>query len=101
MVGTPDDLVAAIRQVIEVTGGFGKFIGFAHDWANREDTLRSWDLVARYVIPEVNGLVANLRDSQAFVASSRGIFEQAGQAVMAKIRQNPDAAAAHAQGSKG
>jgi limonene 1,2-monooxygenase len=53
------------------------------------------------VIPEVNGLVANLRDSQAFVASSRGIFEQAGQAVMAKIRQNPDAAAAHAQGSKG
>ena len=101
VVGTPDDLVAAIRQVIEVTGGFGKFIGFAHDWANREDTLRSWDLVARYVIPEVNGLVANLRDSQAFVAGSRGIFEQAGQAVMAKIRQNPDAAAAHARGAKG
>ena len=58
VVGTPEDLVAAIRQVAEVTGGFGKVIGFAHDWANREDTLRSWDLVARYVIPEVNGLIA-------------------------------------------
>ena len=96
VVGTPDDLVAAIRQVAEVTGGFGKVIGFAHDWANREDTLRSWDLVARYVIPEVNGLVANLRDSQEFVAANRSIFEQASRAVMAKIQQNPDAAAAAA-----
>ena len=74
-------------------GGFGKVIGFAHDWANREDTLRSWDLVARYVIPEVNGLIANLRDSQEFVAANRSIFEQASRAVMAKIQQNPDAAA--------
>ncbi|MFT4988018.1 MAG: limonene 1,2-monooxygenase, partial [Acidimicrobiales bacterium] len=45
VVGTPEDLVVAIRQVAEVAGGFGKVIGFAHDWANREDTLRSWDLV--------------------------------------------------------
>ena len=96
VVGTPEDLVAAIRQVAHVTGGFGKVIGFAHDWANREDTLRSWDLVARYVIPEVNGLIANLRESQEFVAGNRGIFEQAGRAVMAKIQQNPDAAAAAA-----
>ena len=96
VVGTPEDLVAAIRQVAEVTGGFGKVIGFAHDWANREDTLRSWDLVARYVIPEVNGLIANLRDSQEFVAANRSIFEQASRAVMAKIQQNPDAAAAAA-----
>jgi len=96
VVGTPEDLVVAIRQVAEVTGGFGKVIGFAHDWANREDTLRSWDLVARYVIPEVNGLIANLRDSQEFVAANRSIFEQASRAVMAKIQQNPDAAAAAA-----
>ncbi len=92
VVGTPDDLVA------EITGGFGKVIGFAHDWAGREDTLRSWELVARYVIPEVNGLVANLRDSQQFVAGNRSIFERAGEAVMAKIHQNPDAAAAFDQG---
>jgi limonene 1,2-monooxygenase len=27
-------------------------LGFAHDWANTEATKRSWDLVARYVMPE-------------------------------------------------
>lgn len=101
VVGTPDDLVTAIRKIVEVTGGFGKVIGFAHDWANREDTLRSWDLVARYVIPEVNGLIANLRDSQEFVAGNRAVFERAGEAVMAKIQQNPEAAAALDRGSKG
>ena len=37
------------------TGGFGVVLGFAHDWANREATFRSWDLFARYVIPEING----------------------------------------------
>ena len=48
------------------------------------------------MIPEVNGLIANLRDSQEFVAANRSIFEQASRAVMAKIQQNPDAAAAAA-----
>ena len=47
-----------------MTGGFGTVIGFAHDWANSRDTFRSWDLVARYVIPEVNGYIAGLRRSQ-------------------------------------
>ena len=31
-----------------------RVIGFVHDWANREATQRSWDLVARYVLPEVS-----------------------------------------------
>ncbi len=53
VIGTPDDLVAAIRRLQEITGGFGVVMGFAHDWANRENTLRSWDLFARYVIPEL------------------------------------------------
>ena len=58
VVGTPDDLVAAIRHLHEITGGFGVVLGFAHDWADREATLRSWDLVARYVVPEINGYTA-------------------------------------------
>ena len=47
VIGTPDDLVAKIREMVAITGGFGCVIGFAHDWANREDTRRSWDMVAR------------------------------------------------------
>ena len=65
VIGTPDDLVAAIRKLHELTGGFGTVIGFAHDWANRENTMRSWDLVARYVIPEVNGMLDGTTASRA------------------------------------
>ena len=67
VIGTPDDLVAAIRHLQEITGGFGVVLGFAHDWANREATMRSWDLVARYVIPELNGYTAGLRESQEYL----------------------------------
>ena len=50
-IGTPDDLVAKIKNVLQVSGGFGTVVGFVHDWANPENTFRSWDLVARYVVP--------------------------------------------------
>ena len=56
IIGTPDDLVNALRRMVELTGGFGTAIGFVHDWANRDATSRSWDMVARYVMPEVNGM---------------------------------------------
>ena len=94
VIGTPDDLVAAIRRLVEISGGFGTVIGFAHDWANRENTLRSWDLVARHVIPEVNGLLEGYRTSQQYVIEHRESFERAGQAVMQKIMDNERAAAA-------
>jgi limonene 1,2-monooxygenase len=94
VIGTPDDLVARIRQLIQLTGGFGCVIGFAHDWASREDTLRSWDLVARYVIPEVNGLLDDYRDSNRFVIENRSYWDRAGEAVASKIRQNERAYAA-------
>ena len=96
VIGTPDDLVARIREMMELTGGFGCVIGFVHDWANREDTLRSWDMVAHYVIPEVNGLLDDYRESNKFVIENRGTWERAGDAVVSKILDNERAAAAMA-----
>ena len=61
VIGTPDELVTKIRELQEVTGGFGVVLGFAHDWASREAMLRSWELFARYVIPELNGYTRNLK----------------------------------------
>ncbi|MDP6452795.1 MAG: LLM class flavin-dependent oxidoreductase [SAR202 cluster bacterium] len=94
VIGTPDDLIARIRQMMEITGGFGCVIGFVHDWANREDTLRSWDMVARYVIPEVNGLLDDYRESNKFVIDNRTTWLRAGDAVASKIRENERALAA-------
>jgi limonene 1,2-monooxygenase len=94
VIGTPDDLVARIREMVELTGGFGCVVGFVHDWANREDTLRSWDMVARYVIPEVNGMLDRYHESNKFVIENRGTWERANDAVSSKIRAHEGALAA-------
>jgi limonene 1,2-monooxygenase len=94
VIGTPDDLVKLIKSVLDKSGGFGTCVGFVHDWANPENTFRSWDLVARYVIPEINGYVAKLRESQKFLIENRDVFNRANQAVMAKILENKAAAEA-------
>jgi limonene 1,2-monooxygenase len=93
-IGTPDDLVQRIKSVLDISGGFGTVVGFVHDWANPENTMRSWDMVARYVVPEINGYLAGLRQSRHFVATNREYFNRARAAVMAKITENEAAAAA-------
>jgi limonene 1,2-monooxygenase len=101
VIGTPDDLVAKIKEMTKLSGGFGTVIGFVHDWANREDTKRSWDLVARYVIPEVNGLLHDYRESNEFVIKNRETWNRAGQAIMSKIQENKRAAEAMKEESDG
>ena len=94
VIGTPDDLVDRIRHLQELTGGFGTVVGFVHDWANRENTSRSWDMVARYVIPEVNGMLEGYRESQKYVNENRSVWDRAAEAVKSKITENPNARAA-------
>ena len=93
-IGTPDDLIRTIKSVLDVSGGFGTVIGFVHDWANPENTMRSWDMVARYVVPEINGYLAGLRKSQDYVINNRAAFDRGRDAVMAKINENEAAVAA-------
>jgi limonene 1,2-monooxygenase len=97
VVGTPDDLVAAIRNLQAITGGFGVVLGFAHDWADREATMRSWELVARYVVPEINGWVRPQQASAQYVADRKGdLMAGASAAVMSKIMSHQGAAQAMA-----
>jgi limonene 1,2-monooxygenase len=95
VIGTPDDLVSAIRRMQAVTGGFGVVLGFAHDWANQEATARSWDLVARYVVPEINRYTVSLQQSADFCAEHKGaLVGRAEQAVLSKILAHEGAARA-------
>jgi limonene 1,2-monooxygenase len=92
VIGTPDDMIEAIRRMIEVTGGFGCVLGFAHDWANREATFRSWELFARYVIPEIQGILRPMRASADHViANQKTLMAGAGAAIVAQIRKTPGA----------
>ena len=94
VIGTPDDLVAAIRNLQAITGGFGIVLGFAHDWANRENTRRSWDMVARYVIPEINRTTEHQRASMKFLNDNQAtLMAGAGAAVMQKIMADERASA--------
>ncbi len=63
VIGTPDDLVAFIRGLAERTGGFGTFLVWGHEWAAPEATRRSYELLARHVMPELQGSLDGLRAS--------------------------------------
>jgi limonene 1,2-monooxygenase len=89
VIGTPDDAVAAITRMYDTVGGFGTVLGFAHDWANKEATLRSWELFARYVIPEVNGQLRGLRESAAYLSKNKAeLMAGASAAIMQKVLGN-------------
>ncbi|MEY2416986.1 MAG: limonene 1,2-monooxygenase, partial [Ilumatobacteraceae bacterium] len=93
----PDDLIQAINNLQKLTGGFGVVLGFAHDWANRENARRSWDMVARYVIPAVNGSVTPMQASADYVEANKAeLMGGASAAVMSKILAHEGAAAAMA-----
>ncbi|MCB1647672.1 MAG: LLM class flavin-dependent oxidoreductase [Pseudomonadales bacterium] len=51
VIGTPDDAIAQIERLQEQSGGFGSFLQMAHNWADWQQTRKSYELFARYVAP--------------------------------------------------
>lgn len=55
-IGTPDMCIAQIERLqAQSSGGFGAYLLLAHNWANRDATLRSYELIARHVMPRFQG----------------------------------------------
>ena len=87
VIDTPDDAVAQIRRLATQSGGFGTYLLMAHDWADRAETLRSYELFSRYVMPEVTGSARTLVASRDWAAENRPEFiGAAGQAIMSAIQ---------------
>ncbi len=61
VVGTPDDAIAQIRRLQDKQGEFGCFLQLAHNWANFENTKKSYELWQRHVMPVINGVNASRR----------------------------------------
>ncbi len=53
--GTPDDIIAEIERVSGAVGGFGTMLIFANNWARWDATLKSYELISRYVAPHFTG----------------------------------------------
>jgi limonene 1,2-monooxygenase len=77
VVGTPDDLIAQIARLEEQTGGFGAYLVTAHEWANRDATRRSYELIARHVAPHFQDSNAWTNRSMAWVSANRAPFMSA------------------------
>ena len=68
VIGTPAEAVAQIRRLSEQSGGFGCYLLIGHDWAPPEQTTRSYELFARFVMPEFQGAMSRVRRSRAHSA---------------------------------
>lgn len=77
IIGTPDDMIRRIEELIEQSGGFGTFLTFAHDWARPEHTHRSFELFAQYVMPHFKNQLAAPLASTNWVTNSGGVFIEA------------------------
>jgi len=71
IVGTPDDCIAGIERLQELTGGFGKFMMRVEDWAPRDKIHRSYELLARYVMPHFQGSLSGIQTSNDWASERR------------------------------
>jgi limonene 1,2-monooxygenase len=63
VIGTPDDAVAVLKRLQAKQGDFGAFLQQGHDWANWENTKRSYELYIRYVAPHFNQSSVSRKES--------------------------------------
>jgi limonene 1,2-monooxygenase len=100
VIGTPDMAIEAIRRLEKQSGGFGTYLFMAHEWADREATMRSYELFARHVAPAFQGQIDPLLASRDRVKAGHehakgqvdAAIEQATKRYVAEreASQNPD-----------
>jgi len=72
LVGSVETVVRGIQKLQELSaGGFGGVLFRAHEWANREQTLKSYELFARYVMPRFQGSADMPRGSNEWARDNR------------------------------
>src|SRR5262249_12547269 len=72
LVGSVETVVRGIEHLQrQSNGGFGGLLFRAHEWATREQTLRSYELFARYVMPRFQGSTEMTRGSNEWARDNR------------------------------
>ena len=105
LVGSVETVVRGIEHLQRLSaGGFGGLLFRAHEWANREQTLKSYELFARYVMPRFQGSTEGPRGSNDWavgnrktifspnVEAIRRAFTDAGRPVPAEFKQRTSGA---------
>jgi len=74
VIGTPEMAAAQIQRLIDQSGGFGTYLFMAHEWADREATLASYELFAKEVMPRFQGSAERAITSRDWAAANRPEF---------------------------
>ncbi|HXZ62842.1 MAG TPA: LLM class flavin-dependent oxidoreductase [Acidimicrobiales bacterium] len=102
VIGTVEDAVAQLERLQAQSGGFGTFLLMGHEWADREATRRSYELIARYVAPRFSDSARTLTASRDWAAENRPAFiGAAGDAVLSAMKKHHEERARRAQGGEG
>lgn len=75
LIGTPDDCIAGIERLQEISGGFGGFLVRVEDWGTREKTLHSYELLARYVMPRFQGSLTGIQISNQWASERKDALQ--------------------------
>jgi limonene 1,2-monooxygenase len=98
IIGTPDDAIRAIEDILAGAGGMGAFLIMEQDWADWSATDRSYEMFARYVVPHFRGQfaarqtsydVSKAQHASYVVAAQKGVANA--QDSYARQRQEPPA----------
>jgi limonene 1,2-monooxygenase len=72
LVGSPETVIKGVERLLGFTqGGAGGILFRAHEWANRLDTLKSYELFARYVMPRFQGSIDTTSESNRWAREHR------------------------------
>ena len=74
VIGTPEMAIAQIQRLVDQSGGFGTYLFMAHEWADRQATLASYELFARTVMPEFQRSASRAVRSRNWAAENRPEF---------------------------
>jgi limonene 1,2-monooxygenase len=74
VIGTPEQAIAQIQRLIDQSGGFGTYLFMAHEWADRQATLASYELFAREVMPHFQSSASRAVRSRNWAAERRPEF---------------------------
>jgi limonene 1,2-monooxygenase len=85
LVGSPDTVSRGIEKLIETSkGGIGGVMFRAHEWADRDKTMKSFELFARWVMPRFQGSLDTVVASREWTKSNRRTIFSPNVAAIAK-----------------
>jgi limonene 1,2-monooxygenase len=88
IVGTPDDCIEGIKRLDEQSGGYGGFLVQTVDWAPRDKMLHSYELLARYVMPQFQGSVLSTEASNRWARERRDTLMAGRTSAIERARQD-------------